>query len=148
MLIRSYVQIRSLEVKAYFKTIKDLHFSGLPKGFDNRSMTRLQGNRYLNNVRNLDTLRRESHCLSVDTMTAERLEVKTEDSTNYCFVEGQYMLAVWHTQPMAIFIELKEVGIIEFRGKQVYCKNNYIIHGRYRQNAGHSVYAVDNNAPL
>ena len=148
ILISSRAHLRSLELKAYFKGTKDLHFDGLPNHYSINTMTRMQGNRYLANVRNLDTLRHESHCLNVDTMTTERLEVKTGDNTNNCFVEGQYMLVVRHTEPIAILRGLQDIGIIEFKGKQEFCKNNCLIYGMYEQHVGHRVYAVDNNAHL
>ena len=147
MLIRSYAHIRSLELKAYFKAIKDLHFDGLPKFYENQSMTRMQGNRYLMHAYNRYGEENESYCLNVDTLKAERLGLKISRIIN-CFVEGDYTLLVRHGKSMLILEDLREIDEIEFDAKYYLCKNVSLLRGRHAQQVSRSVYAADNYACL
>ena len=148
MLISSSAHFRSLELKAKFKATKDLHFKGLPDDYFIDSMTRMQGNRYLMTVANCDAVRGEVYCVDVNTMTAERLELNV-DNINNSFVDGEYMLlVVSFDDQMIILRDLVEIGQIEFAAKYEYCKSGNEIRGRYAQQAGHSVYAVDDGARL
>ena len=148
MLISSYAHLRSLELKAYFKAHKDLHFDGLPSKYVNQSMTRMQGNRYLMNAYNYDTSDDELDCIDIGTLTAERLETNLDDIVSFCFVEDQYMIMVTYFYPMAIFRNLVKIGEIKFTAKDVNCKNEALIYSRYAQQTGDSVYAVDEDACL
>ena len=147
MLIRSHAHLRSLKLKAYFKATKDLYFDGLPNKYVNFSMTRMQGSRYLINAYNYATGNHESYSIDVDTLTAKRLEMVIT-YFNSCLIEGDYTLLVRNFNPMAIFRDLREIGQIEFEAKHELCKNGQSIRGRYTQQAGHSVYAVDRLARL
>ena len=149
MLISSSAHFRSVELKATFKATKDLHFKGLPKGYSSHSMTRMQGNRYLINVTNCDVDECESYCVDVDTMTAERLKLNTDYVITNSFVDGEYvLLVVRYGEPIAIMRGLVEIVQIEFRAKYERCKNNHDIFGRWSQQTGHSVYALDDDARL
>ena len=110
-------------------------------------MTRMQGSRYLMHAYNYDASNDESYCVDISTLKAERIELNNSDITNF-FIEGENILVVRFYKPMTIFRGLKEVGQIEFTAKQERCKNRKPIRGRYEQQAGHSVYAVDNDARL
>ena len=144
MLISSSAHLRSLELKAYFKAIKDLHFDdGLPDKYFNQCMTRMQGNRYVMHARNYDRSKDESYFVDVDTLTTERLDLNNDGTITKCFVEGDHMLLVRYDQPILILRDLQKIGYIEFIVKREYCKNDRILIGRYVQQAGQSVYAVD-----
>ena len=140
--IRSYAHLRSLELKGYFKAIKDLHFDCLPNQYSNNSMTRMQGSQYFMQSYNMDTNQRESYCVDIDTLKAKRLEVNISD-INSCLIEGQYMLVIEYDDLMTIYKDLQDIGQIEFESKYDLCKNGYFIFGRYAKQAGHTVYAVD-----
>ena len=147
----SYPHLRQLKpksLKAKFKATKDVRFEGLPKRYFIYSMTRMQGRRYVMIVYNDATGKHESYCVNVDTLTAERLELNISYGINSSFVEGQYMLLVIYSQPMAILRDLQEIGQIEFDVKYERCKNGRFLFGRHAQQAGHSVYAVDCYARL
>ena len=145
MLIRSYAHLRSIELKAYFKANKDLHFDGLPNEYIISSMTRMQGSRYMVDGFKNDVGRHASYCF--DTMKPEILEINISDSIS-CFVEGQYMLVTRDSQPIAILRNLINIGQIDIYIKLEHCKNWQPISGRYAQQAGHSVYALDKYARL
>ena len=147
MLIRSYTHFRSFKLNAYFKSIEDLNFDGLPNNYVNNSMTRMQGSRYPTYGLNYRTFDRESYWLDIETMKAERVEVSIRHTAN-CFVEGEYMLVVKYGKPIAILRDLQEIGQIEFSAKHETCKNNKPIGGRHSQQAGHSVYVISNDACL
>ena len=145
----SYAPYASEELEAYFKSTKDLHFVGLPNKYSINSMTRMQGNRYLMLAYNGDAFKSDSYCVDIDTLKAERLEMKTDAiTTSSCFVQGQYILLVRHYGPLIILKDLEEIGQIEFNIKHEHCKNNQLIRGRHSQQAGHSVYVMDNDARL
>ena len=111
MLISSSAHFRSLELKAYFKATKDLHFDGLPKRYSIESMTRTQGRRYVMHVGNDATLDYESYCADIDTLTAERLELNIRYIV-ICFIDGEYMLVITLSDPIAIFKDLQQLGQI------------------------------------
>ena len=142
MLIRSYAHFRSLELNAYFKATKDLHFDGLPNEYINRSMTRMQGSQYLMHANNLDTYNSESYCLDIDTLKARRLKLA---NFNICFIEGDYILVVRYFNPILILRDLEEIGQIEFYAKYENCKYNQSIDGRYAQQTDDSVYALNHD---
>ena len=148
MLISSRAHFRSVELKAYIKATKDLHFKGDHNDYSNYSMTRMQGSRYLMRVLNNRCCIAQTYIAYVDTMIAERLKLDIHDDTSSCFVDGRYMLVVKNDMPIAILRDLQEIGEIEFDVNLEGCKNGHYLHGRYEQQAGHSVYAVDNEAHL
>ena len=148
MLIRSYSHLRSFELKAYFKATKELNFKGLPNKYSNEAMTRMQGSRYLMRVYNTGTLKFESYYIDTDTMTAEAFALDIMYSVNSCFVEGQYMMFVRYCQPTALIEGLQKIIQIDINAKLERCKNYEPFHGRYAQQAGHSVYIVDRQARL
>ena len=148
MLIRSHSHLRSLKLKAYFKSIEDLNFDGLPKHCVIYSMRRMQDNRYLMFAYNHATIKFESYCVDVETLKAKRLAELDIDNTMNCFIKGKYTIVVRYYGPMTIFKDLREIGKIEFDVKEERCKNGKLLHGRCTQQAGKSVYAVDNSACL
>ena len=144
MLISSSAHLRSQELKSYFKDIKDLNFDGLSNKYENHSMTRTQGNRYVMHVSNYDRGNDELYCVDFGTMKAERLDLNIGYGTiTRCFVKGDHMLLVRYDQLMTILRDLQVIGYIEFNVKRERCKNGHILIGRYVQQAGHTVYAVD-----
>ena len=145
MVIRSYAHLRILELKSYFKAIDDLRFDSLPNDYSNESMTRMQGSRYVMHVYNFDAGGHESYSVDVKTLTSCRLELNGAISSY--FIEGEYMLMV-RSGSMAILRDLQVIGQIEFESKQEDCKNDISIRGRYEQQVGHRVFAVDNEARL
>ena len=148
----SYPHLRQLKPKklnATFKATKDLYFEGFPKSYCIDSMTRMQGNRYLVNVANCCVHKGESHCVDLNTMTAESHELNARYGINNSFVDGEYMLlVVCRRQPMIILRDLVEIGQIEFDAKYNHCKNGKEIRGRHAHHVGHSLYALDDVARL
>ena len=143
----SYAPYASEELEARFKATKDLHFDGLPTKYINLSMTRMQGNRYLMHAFKEEAHKYESHCIDVDSMKVERLELSI-GNTSSCFVDGDHMLVVRYDRPMIILRDLQVIGHIEFDAKNESCKNYERIRGRYEQHANRSVYALDRKARL
>ena len=112
------------------------------------SMTRMQGSRYLMHTSNHTKYNNELYCVDIDTLKADRLEMTVIDITLNVFVDGEYMIVVIYDRPMRILRNLQDIGQIEFRGKYEICKNYEDIHGRYAQQVGRSVYALDNGGRL
>ena len=106
MLLSSSAHFRSVELKAMFKDTKDLYFKGFPKEYSTNSMTRMQGNRYLLDVRNCGTDMNEPYCVDLNSMTAENLELNAPYCIKSSFVDGEYMLLVRGGGPMFIFRDL------------------------------------------
>ena len=144
----SYAPYASEELEAYFKATKDLHLDGLPKRYFSDSMTRMQGNRYLVHGYKCAEEDAESYSVGVDTLTAERLKLDDPFNIDKSFVEGRYMLLLQFIQYMVILKDLQVIGKIYFKAKRKNCKNGHPILGRYAQQAGHSVYAVDRKQGL
>ena len=141
-IILSYAHIRSVELRAYFKATKDLPFDGLSNKYSNISMTRMQGSRYLIQTYSYDSKKIESYCADGRTMAAERLELDMGNFSN-CFVKDEYMLVMRHDALAVLLKNLQPICQIEFRAKPENCKNSRLMRGRYAQQAGQSVYAVD-----
>ena len=142
----SHAPVKSdIPSKACFKDIKDLEFEGMPDKYTSCYMARMQGSRYLLNV---DA---GSDCYIVDTNTlsAKKAHIGNHirDLAN-CFIDAEYMLLVGFSDKMAIFRGLRYIGQIEFQAKAEGCKNDAAIYGRYVQQVGQTVYAVDDDGGL
>ena len=144
MLISSYTYIK---LKAYLKPTKDLHFDGLPKRYVNKTMTRMQGNRYLMQAFNCDTDKYASYCVDLDTWKAKRLELFSSFILS-CFIEGEYMLVMSNHCSISILRNLQKIGQIEIKGKYQKCKNIKDICGRWSQKASQTVYTLDKDGSL
>ena len=146
----SHVPVKSeIPTKASFKDIRDLEFNGMSDHYINYSMARVQGSRYLMNASS-----NRDYFVDTSTLTANKADIdirspidnhyniRIENFTN-CFIEGEYMLLVGFSGKMAILRGLQYIGQIEFKAKVENCKNDTIIYGRYAQQVGKTVYAVD-----
>ena len=142
MLIRSYQHFRSFKLSASFKAIDDLHFEGMPDNYTIYATNRTQGSQYLMNVFDYDSRKHDTYCVDVDNSIAKRLELAIEDMTD-CLVEGEYLLVLRYRQSMAIFRDLIEIGHIKLDVKHEVDKNCDLIRGRYAQQVGQTMYAVD-----
>jgi hypothetical protein len=144
------------ESKAYLKEIRDLRFDGVPYDFDTQSyMTRMRGSQYLlsagpgEDCRIVDTGTLTAKTLDLDALTSKMKDYDDRilDFTN-CFIDGQYMMLAVICAEMAIFRGLEYIGKIKLRTRRVLCKNGYVIYGRYAQQVGKTVYAVDKDGCL
>ena len=117
--------------------IVDLSLAGMHDKYASHSMTIMQDNRYLMHAGDSRIYR-----VDIDKLKAERLEPNIRNTAN-CFIEGEYMLVVRYAGPMMIFRDLREIGQIDFKGKDKRCKNDQLIRGRYSQQTGQTVFAVD-----
>ena len=139
--LESYAPKELEMLKAYFKETKYLLFEGIDNEYIG-SMDRMNGSQYL-----IDTDYHGTHCVDIDTLTAKSIQLDISQLNN-CFVEGEYMLIIRDLKSMTIYRDLQEIGQIEFDAKYERCKNYQRIRGSYAQQAGHSVYAVDNDGGL
>ena len=148
--IESHVPVKSETPKAYLKDIKNLQFNGMPDDYINCYMARTQDSEYLMNA--------GAHlgCSLVDmkSLTANKAEIGMSNAigthinigiNNFmnCFINGEYMLVLRDFNGMVILRGLEYIGQIQFDTKNVNCKNLEFIYGRYAQDAGQAVYAVD-----
>ena len=136
--IESHAPVKSDIHKSCFKDIKDLKFEDMPDGYVNYFMARVQGSQYLMNAG------LGCYFVDIDSLTAKDADIDNYyyDLANF-FIDGEYMLLVGITGKMAILRDLQYIGQIEFRAKHESCKNSDIIRGRYAQQVGKTVYAVD-----
>ena len=131
--------------KAYFKDIRDLRFDGLIYRETYCYMTRMRGSQYL-----LSTgPGLECFAVDIDTLTAKKLDIHISmlGFTN-CFIDGEYMLLTGFDSGMAIFRGPRYIGKIKLHAKLEKSKNGCIIYGRYAQQVGKTVYAVDQDGRL
>ena len=129
----SYTSQTSEELKAYFKSTKDLHFDDMPADYVNYSMTRIQGRQYL-----IDANYGRMYCVDLDTLKAETHKLNIYNITN-CFFQERYILVIRFFKPMVILRDLKEIGQIEFKANYECCKNGHFIVGRYAQQVSQTV---------
>ena len=143
VLIKSHAPVKSEIPKACFKEIKDLKFEGMSDEYANLYMARVKGSQYLMNASF------DRYFVDIDTLTAKKADIGYDMRTlANCFINGKYMLMLRLFNDMAIFRGLQHIGQIEFQTKFEYCKNNQLIHGRYAQQAGNTVYVVDRYGDL
>ena len=136
--LESHAPVKSEKPKACFKDIKDLKFEGMPDGYANCSMARVKDGQYLMNAGY------ESFFVDIDSLTSKKVDISYDISTlANCFINGEYMLMLRLYGKMTILRGLKYIGQIEFYAKTETCKNGQPIYGRYAQQAGNTVYAVD-----
>ena len=137
--VESHAHQTSEISKAYFKTIKDLYFEGMPDGYTNHSMTRMHGSQYLVNT---DYDYDHIYWVDIDSLSAKTYELNIPRIVNF-FIEGDYMLIVRDGYSMTITRGQQEIGQIEFATEHETCKNGNFIIGRYGQQVGKIVYNLD-----
>ena len=140
--LESHAPVKSEIPKACFKGIKDLKFEGMPDGYTNYLMVRVQGSQYLMDGGFYRFF------VDIDCLTAKKADFgfSISDFVN-CFINGEYMLIVGFGK-MAILRGLQYFGQIKFQAKVEVCKNGLLICGRYAQQAGQTVYAVGRDKGL
>ena len=136
--LESHSPVKSDILKLCFKDIKDLQLEGMPDYYVNSYMARVKNCQYLMDAG------KNRYFVDIDSLTAKKADIDNDicDFVN-CFINGEYMLIVGFHGKMAILRGLQYIGQIEFQAKAEYCKNIRLIHGRYAQQAGNTVYAVD-----
>ena len=140
----SHAPVKSeIPSKACFKGVKDLNFAGMPDDYANCNMARVRDSQYLMN------LGPNRYFVDIDSLTAKKADFCNDisDLTN-CFINGEYMLLVGFHGKMAISRGLRYIGQIEFQVKIEDCKNESIIYGKYSQQVGKTVYALDQDGGL
>ena len=135
--IESHAPVKSEIPKACFKDIKDLEFEGMPDGYFNCYMARVQGSQYLMDA---DI---GFYIVDTNTLTAKEADYDFDMRLANCFIDGEYMLVVGLYGGIEILRDLQHIGQIEFQDRVEKCKNGQPIHGRYAQQTGQTVYAVD-----
>ena len=141
--IESHAPVKSEILKACFMDIKDLEFAGMPDGYANCNMARMQGSQYLMNTCD------NRFFVDIDSLTSKKADIGYDisDLVN-CFINREYMLVERLFGEIVILRDLQYIGKIEFQAKEVYCKNKAVIYGRYAQQVGKTVYALDDDGSL
>ena len=123
--------------------IRDLQFKDMPDKYYNCSMARVHDSQYLMNVRS------GCYVVDVDSLKATNIGIYIGmyNFTN-CFIDGESMLIVGYYRWIAILRDLKYIGKIDLDIIHESCKNGLTIHGRYSQQVGNTVYAVDRHGRL
>ena len=136
--IESHAPVKSDIPKACFKDIKDLKFDGMPDDYIKYFMARIKGSQYLMDA---DLA---CYIVDIDTLTAKKADFGYDifHLANR-LLNGEYMLVMSLFGDIVILRGLRYIGQIEFRAKCETCKNHSFIYGRYAQQAGQTVYAVD-----
>jgi hypothetical protein len=139
----SHVPVKSeIHEGCFKKEMRNLKFEGMPY-YINYSMARVKDSQYL--------MARSSGCyfVDIDTLKAKKAAIDNNicDLVNL-FIDGEHMLMVRGNDKMTILRDLQNIGQIEFRAKLGIYRNVHGSYGRYVQQVGKTIYAVDEESDL